>query len=93
MMKELIETRFFALLAGELLAGNMRAELEEESGKFSEAVAEVCDMGEDYLSTCRTLNYTKNRLQALRETCRVGDGSGEERVVPVMFYRGRTASG
>ena len=93
MMKELIETRFFALLAGESLAGNMRAELEEESGKFSEAVAEVCDMGEDYLSTCRTLNYTKNRLQALRETCRVGDGPGEKRVVPVMFYREGTASG
>ena len=83
---------YYALLAQESFAGNTKAELEEESGKFSETVAEVCDAGEDYLSTCRTLNYTKNRLQALWEMCQARDGEGEKRGVATVFYQEGIAS-
>ena len=67
--------------------------LEEELGKFVEEVAGLCDTGEDYLSTCRALNYTKTRLQALLEMYKDCDGVGEERGVSVMLYRARIASG
>lgn len=91
-MKELIETRFFALLAKESLLGNMRAELEKESGKFFETVARLCDSGEDYLATYRTLNYTKAQLQALSKMYKGCDGVGEKRWMSVMFYRERITS-
>ena len=64
-----------------------------ELGKFVEEVAGLCDLGDDYLATCRTLNYTKARLQVLSEMYRDCDGVGEKRCVAVMFYRARIASG
>ena len=48
---------------------------------------------DDYLSTCRALNYTKTRLQALLEMYKDCDGVGEKRGVSVMLYRARIASG
>ena len=50
-------------------------------------------LGGDYLATCRTLNYTKARLQVLSEMYRDCDGVGEKRCMAVMFYRARLASG
>ena len=67
--------------------------LEDELGKFVEEVAELCDLGDDYLSTCRALNYTKTRLQALLEMYKDCDGVGEKRGVSVMLYRARITSG
>ena len=58
-MTELLETRFFALLARESFEEITKEDLEDELGKFVEEVAELCDLGDDYLSTCRVLNYTK----------------------------------
>ena len=92
-MTELLKTRFFALLAGESQEEITKESLEEELGKFVEEVAGLCDTGEDYLSTCRALNYTKTRLQALLEMYKDCDGVGEKRCVAVMFYRARIASG
>ena len=73
-MTELLKTRFFALLAGESQEEITKESLEEELGKFVEEVAGLCDTGEDYLSTCRALNYTKTRLQALLEMYKDCDG-------------------
>ena len=92
-MTELFKTRFFALLAGESQEEITKECLEEELGKFVEEVAGLCDLGDDYLATCRTLNYTKARLQVLSEMYRDYDGVGEKRCVAVMFYRARIASG
>ena len=92
-MTELMETRFFVLLAGESFEGITKEGLEYELGKFVEEVAGLCDLGDDYLATCRTLNYTKARLQVLSEMYRDCDGVGEKRCVAVMFYRARLASG
>ena len=75
-MTELLKTRFFALLAGESQEEITKESLEEELGKFVEEVAGLCDTGEDYLSTCRALNYTKTRLQALLEMYKDCDGVG-----------------
>jgi len=50
-------------------------------------------LGDDYLSTCRALNYTKTRLQALLEMYKDCDGVGEKRGVSVMLYRARVTSG
>lgn len=91
-MTELMETRFFVLLAEESFEGITKERLEYELGKFVEEVAELCDSGEDYLATCRTLNYTKTRLQALSEMYKGCDGVGEKRWVSVMFYRKRVTS-
>ena len=55
-MVELLETRFFALLAGESFEEITKEDLEDELGKFVEEVAGLCDLGDDYLSTCRALN-------------------------------------
>ena len=66
-MTELLETRFFALLARESFEEITKEDLEDELGKFVQEVAGLCDLGDDYLSTCRALNYTKTRLQALLE--------------------------
>ena len=97
-MTELLKTRFFALLAGEsqeeITKESLEKEdLEDELGKFVEEVAGLCDLGDDYLSTCRALNYTKTRLQALLEMYKDCDGVGEKRGVSVMLYRARIASG
>ena len=92
-MTELLETRFFALLAGESFKEVTKDDLEDELGKFDEEVAELCDLGDDYLSTCRVLNYTKTRLQALLEMYKDCDGVGEKRGVSVMLYRARITSG
>ena len=92
-MTELFKTRFLALLAGESQEEITKECLEEELGKFVEEVAGLCDSGGDYLATCRTLNYTKARLQVLSEMYRDCDGVGETRGVAVMFYRARIASG
>ena len=92
-MTELFKTRFLALLAGESQEEITKECLEEELGKFVEEVAGLCDLGDDYLSTCRALNYTKTRLQALLEMYKDCDGVGEKRCVAVMFYRARIASG
>ena len=92
-MKELLETRFFALLAGESFEEITKEGLENELGKFVEEVAGLCDLGDDYLATCRTLNYTKARLQVLSEMYRDCGGVGEKRCMAVMFYRARIASG
>lgn len=92
-MTELFKTRFFALLAGESQEEITKECLEEELGKFVEEVAGLCDLGDDYWATCRTLNYTKARLQVLSEMYRDCDGVGEKRCVAVMFYRARIASG
>ena len=92
-MTELLRTRFFALLAGESQEEITKESLEEELGKFVEEVAGLCDTGEDYLSTCRALNYTKTRLQALLEMYKDCDGVGEKRGVSVMLYRARVTSG
>ena len=92
-MTELLETRFFALLAGESFEEITKEDLEDELGKFVEEVAGLCDLGDDYLATCRTLNYTKTRLQVLSEMYRDCDGVGEKRCMAVMFYRARIASG
>ena len=92
-MTELLETRFFGLLAGESFEEITKEDLEDELGKFVEEVAGLCDSGGDYLATCRTLNYTKARLQVLSEMYRDCDGVGEKRCVAVMFYRARIASG
>lgn len=75
-MVELLETRFFALLAGESFEEITKEDLEDELGKFVEEVAGLCDLGDDYLSTCRALNYTKTRLQALLEMYKDCDGVG-----------------
>lgn len=91
-MTKLLETRFFALLAGELFEEITREVLENELRKFVEEVAGVCDTGDDYLSTCRVLNYTKTRLQALLEMYRGCDGEGGKRCVSFVFYRARVAS-
>lgn len=92
-MTKLLETRFFALLAGELFEEITQEDWENELGKFVEEVAGLCDSGEDYLSTCRVLNYTKTRLQALLEMYKARDGVGKKRDVSVMLYRARIASG
>ena len=92
-MTELFKTRFLALLAEESQEEITKECLEEELGKFVEEVAGLCDLGDDYLATCRTLNYTKTRLQVLSEMYRDYDGVGEKRCVAVMFYRARIASG
>ena len=92
-MTELFKTRFLALLAGESQEEITKECLEEELGKFVEEVAGLCDTGEDYLSTCRALNYTKTRLQALLEMYKDCDGVGKKRGVSVMLYRARIASG
>ena len=92
-MTELLETRFFALLARESFEEITKEDLEDELGKFVEEVAELCDLGDDYLSTCRVLNYTKTRLQALLEMYRGCDGEGGKRCVSFVFYRARVASG
>ena len=92
-MQELLETRFFALLAGESFEEITKEGLENELGKFVEEVAGLCDSGGDYLATCRTLNYTKARLQVLSEMYRDCDGVGEKRCMAVMFYWARLASG
>ena len=47
-MTELLETRFFALLAGESFKEVTKEDLEDELGKFVEEVAELCDLGDDY---------------------------------------------
>ena len=91
-MTELFKTRFLALLAEESQEITKEC-LEEELGKFVEEVAGLCDLGDDYLATCRTLNYTKTRLQVLSEMYRDCDGVGEKRCMAVMFYRARIASG
>ena len=92
-MTELFKTRFLALLAGESQEEITKECLEEELGKFVEEVAGLCDSGGDYLATCRTLNYTKARLQVLSEMYWDCVGVGEKRCVAVMFYRARIASG
>ena len=92
-MTELFKTRFLALLAEESQEEITKECLEEELGKFVEEVAGLCDLGDDYLATCRTLNYTKTRLQVLSEMYRDCDEVGEKRCVAVMFYRARIASG
>ena len=92
-MTELLKTRFFALLAGESQEEITKESLEEELGKFVEEVAGLCDTGEDYLSTCRALNYTKTRLQALLEKYKHCDRLGDKRGVSFMLYRARIASG
>ena len=92
-MTELFKTRFLALLAEESQEEITKECLEEELGKFVEEVAGLCDLGDDYLATCRTLNYTKTRLQVLSEMYRDCDGVGEQRCMAVMFYRARIASG
>ena len=92
-MVELLETRFFALLAGESFEEITKEVLENELGKFVEEVARLCDSGDDYLLTCRVLNYTKTRLRALSEMYKDRDGVGEKRGVSVMLYRARITSG
>lgn len=44
-MTELLETRFFALLAGESFEEITKEDLEDELGKFVEEVAGLCDLG------------------------------------------------
>ena len=78
-MVELLETRFFALLAGESFEEITKEGLENELGKFVEEVAGLCDLGDDYLSTCRALNYTKTRLQVLLEMYKDCDGVGKKK--------------
>lgn len=92
-MRELMETRFFKLLAGESLEGVTKEELGEESEKFAGEVASLCDSGEEYLFTCRTLYYTKNRLLVLRDMCQASDGAGEKGEDAVVFYQGGIKSG
>ena len=92
-MTELFKTRFLALLAEESQEEITKECLEEELGKFVEEVAGLCDLGDDYLSTCRVLNYTKTRLQALLEMYKDCDGVGKKRGVSVMLYRARITSG
>lgn len=91
-MTELLKTRFFTLLAGESLEEITKEGLENELGKFVEEVAGLCDSGDDYLLTCRALNYTRTRLQVLAEMYKACDGVGEKRDVSVMFYRARFTS-
>lgn len=55
-MTELLETRFFALLARESFEEITKEDLEDELGKFVQEVAGLCDLGDDYLSTCRALH-------------------------------------
>lgn len=66
-------------MAGESFEEITKEDLEDELGKFVEEVAGLCDLGDDYLSTCRALNYTKTRLQALLEMYKDCDGVGEKR--------------
>ena len=91
-MVELLETRFFALLAGESFEEITKEVLENELGKFVEEVARLCDSGDDYLLTCRLLNYTKTRLQALSDMYKGRDFAGVNRVLSVMLYRARVTS-
>ena len=91
-MVELLETRFFALLAGESFEEITKEVLENELGKFVEEVARLCDSGDDYLLTCRVLNYTKTRLRALSEMYKDRDAVGEKRGMSVMLYRARVTS-
>ena len=91
-MTELFKTRFLALLAEESQEEITKECLEEELGKFVEEVAGLCDSGDDYLLTCRALNYTKTRLQALAEMHKGCDGVGEKRNMSVMLYRARFTS-
>lgn len=91
-MTELLKTRFFTLLAGESFEEITGESLENELGKFVEEVAGLCDSGDDYLLTCRALNYTKTRLQVLAEMHKDCDGVGKKRDVSVMLYRARLTS-
>ena len=59
--------------------------MEDELGKFVEEVAGLCDLGDDYLSTCRALNYTKTRLQALLEMYKDCDGVGKKGACRLCF--------
>ena len=91
-MTELFKTRFLALLAEESQEEITKECLEEDLGKFVEEGAGLCDLGDDYLATCRTLNYTKTRLRALSEMYKDRDGVGEKRGMSVMLYRARVTS-
>lgn len=93
MMRELMETRFFALLAGESFEGITREELKEETREFAGEVARLCDSGEEYLSTCRTLSYTKTWLLALQEIWQSRNGEGKKGMAPVESCRGGIKSG
>ena len=84
-MTELLKTRFFALLAEESCEEITKEGLENELGKFVEEVAGLCDSGDDYLLTCRALNYTKTRFQALAEMHKGCDGVGEKGTCRLCF--------